>query len=181
VLLRYTVGVKTAICLLILVMLFPASVLAWDENDESSLQTPDGVVNELYRLICVPKGGPEPDWERVRSLFIPEAVIILRVSKDASSTFTVQGWIDDFIAYNTKAKSSERGFEEKIVRMAPTVFRDIAHILVLYEARMLDWSKPAAPGVDSIELVRKDGRWFIAAITNDLPNAENPIPAALKE
>ena len=144
------------------------------------LETAEGVVQELYRLICVPVGG-KTDWEQVRNLFIPEAVIILRVSKTASSTFTVQGWIDDFIAYNDKAKSSERGFEEKIVRMSTTVFRDIAHILVLYEARMLDWSKPAAPGVDSIELIRKDGRWWIAAITNDLPNEENPIPAALKE
>lgn len=162
-------------------MLFPARVFASDENEEAWLQSPDGVVNELYRLICVPKGGPEPDWEKVRTLFIPEAVIVLRVSKEGFSTFTVQGWIDDFVAFNTKARSSERGFEEKIVRMSPTVFRDIAHILVLYEARMLDWTKPAQPGVDSVELVRKDGRWWIAAITNDIPNEENPIPAALKE
>jgi hypothetical protein len=172
---------KHAICLLILLMLFPASAFAPDENEKAWLQSPDGVVNELYRLICVPKGGPEPDWEKVRTLFIPEAVIILRVSKEGFSTFTVQGWIDDFIAYNTKAKSSERGFEEKIVRMSPTVFRDIAHVLVLYEARMLDWTKPAQPGVDSVELVRKDGRWWIAAITNDIPNEENPVPAALKD
>ncbi len=164
-----------------LVMLFPARAFAWDENDEHSLQSAESVVSELYPLICVPRGGPEPDWERVRSLFIPEAVIILRVSKEGSSTFTVQGWIDDFVAFNTKARSSERGFEEKIVRMSPTVFRDIAHILVLYEARMLDWSKPAQPGVDSVELVHKDGRWWIAAITNDFPNEEHPIPAALKD
>jgi hypothetical protein len=144
------------------------------------LETAEGVVQELYRLICVPVGA-KTDWEQVRNLFIPEAVIILRVSKTASNTFTVQGWIDDFIAYNEKAKSSERGFEEKIVRMSTTVFRDIAHILVLYEARMLDWSKPAAPGVDSIELIRRDGRWWIAAITNDLPNEAHPIPAALKD
>lgn len=170
----------------LLVLLTLAAFPVWaDTRPEpppgDPLQSADGVVRELYRLICVPKGGPEPDWEQVRSLFIPEAVIILRVSKDAASTFTVQGWIDDFKAFNTKAKSSERGFEEKIVRMKPTVFRDIAHVLVLYEARMLDWSKPAAPGVDSVELIRKDGRWWIAAITNDLPNEEHPIPAALKD
>ncbi|HEX6791531.1 MAG TPA: hypothetical protein VF247_09495 [Candidatus Krumholzibacteria bacterium] len=144
------------------------------------LQSPEGVVRELYRLVCVPAGG-DTDWNAVRALFIPEAVIVLRVSKDASSTFTLQGWIDDFIAFNTKAKSSERGFEEKIVRMSPMVFRDIAHVLVLYEARMLDWTRPASQGVDSIELIRKGDRWWIAAITNDLPNEEHPVPAALKD
>jgi hypothetical protein len=169
------------VCLLAIIMLLcPALVFASDAPAQP-LQSPEGVIRELYRLICVPKGGPEPDWEPVRALFIPEAVIVLRVSKDASSTFSVQGWIDDFVAFNTKAKSSERGFEERIVRMSTTEFRDIAHSLVLYEARMLDWTKPAQRGVDSIELVRRDGRWWIAAITNDIPNEEHPVPAALKD
>ena len=147
-----------------------------------SLESAEGVVRELYRLVCIPVGG-ETDWDQVRNLFIPEAVIHLRVSKEASDTFTLEGWIDDFVAFNEKARSSERGFEEKIVRLSSTQFRDIAHVLVLYEARMLDWGddRPPTQGVDSIELIRKDGRWWIAAITNDIPNQENPIPAELKE
>jgi hypothetical protein len=172
------------IILLASVLLSGAFVRAADSpvvlKSEDPLQSAEAVVRELYRLVCVPVGG-DTDWEQVRKLFIPEAVIVLRVSKESSTTFTVQTWIDDFIAYNKKARSSERGFEEKIVRLSPMVFRDIAHVLVLYEARMLDWSKPASPGVDSIELIRKDGRWWIAAITNDLPNADHPIPAVLKE
>jgi hypothetical protein len=175
---------KHALVLIVLLLCAAPAAFSADAPEtakaDATLATAEGVVKELYRLICVPVGG-KTDWEQVRRLFIPEAVIILRVSKDASSTFTVQSWIDDFIAYNEKAKSSERGFEEKIVRMSTTEFRDIAHILVLYEARMLDWSRPAAPGVDSIELIRKGGRWWIAAITNDLPNDEHPIPAALKD
>ena len=170
--------------LLITVFLLPLvsrAALCGEPVRAGELQSAQGVVRELYRLVCVPVGG-DTDWEQVRTLFLPEAVIVLRESKDALSTFTLQGWIDDFIAYNKKARSSERGFEEKIVRMAPSEFRDIAHILVLYEARLLDWKdKPAQPGVDSIELVRKDGRWWIAAITNDIPNTENPIPTALRE
>jgi len=173
---------RTMLVLLLVLTLIPSAVSFADNKPKADdpLQSAEGVVKELYRLVCVPVGG-NTDWEQVRKLFIPEAVIVLRVSKDASTTFSVQTWIDDFVAYNIKAKSSERGFEEKIVRMKATEFRDIAHILVLYEARMLDWSKPASPGVDSIELIRKDGRWWIAAITNDLPNDEHPIPAALKE
>ena len=169
---------------LLLAILIACACTSWSRAAEvpaaDPLQSPEGVVNELYRLVCVPVGGGT-DWNAVRNLFIPEAVVVLRVSKDASSTFTLQGWIDDFVAFNTKAKSSERGFEEKIVRMSPMVFRDIAHVLVLYEARMLDWTRPASRGVDSIELIRRDGRWWIAAITNDLPDEEHPVPAALKD
>jgi len=167
------------ISIFVLVSLSNGAVAA-GPND-ASLQTAEGVVRELYRLVCIPVGG-ETDWDQVRNLFLPAAVIHLRVSRDASDTFTLDGWIDDFIAFNEKARSSERGFEEKIVRLSTTEFRDIAHVLVLYQARMLDWGdRPPSEGVDSIELIRKDGRWWIAAITNDIPDQENPIPAALKD
>jgi hypothetical protein len=171
--------------LLMLVFLRPVSAFAADSpasppGIDERLQSAEGVVRELYRLVCIAPGD-STDWEAVRALFIPEAVIFLRVSKEASSTFTLQGWIDDFIAFNKKARSGERGFEEKIVRMSPMVFRDIAHVLVLYEARMLDWTRPPSTGVDSIELIRRGGRWWIAAITNDIPDEEHPVPAALKD
>ncbi len=145
------------------------------------LTTPEGVVRELYRMVCVDKGGPDTDWSQVRNLFLPQAVVVLRVSKDASQVFDVQGWIDDFVAWDEKARVKERGFYEKILVMKPRVFRDIANVFVHYEAAIVDSDKKPTHGVDSIELVRKDGRWWIASITNDLPNAEHPLPAELQE
>lgn len=142
--------------------------------------TAEGVVRELYRHVTVEK-GQVTDWEEVRKLFIPEAVIVLRVSKDATTVFDVQGWIDDFVAWNEKANVKERGFSETIIVLEPRVFRDIANVFVLYEAALKDSSRPPSRGVDSIELIRKDGRWWIVSITNDLPNAENPIPAQLQK
>jgi len=147
---------------------------------DAPLESAEGVVRELYRLVCVAVGD-STDWNAVRNLFIPEAVIHLRVSKDASSTFDLEGWIQDFVDFNTKARVKERGFEEKIVRMDTLVFRDIAHVLVLYEARILDSPRPPTVGVDSIELIRRDNRWWIAAITNDLPTPEHPVPPQLEE
>jgi len=142
--------------------------------------TPEDVVRELYRLVCVDV-GQESDWEAVRNLYLPQAVIVLRVSKDASQVFDVQGWIDDFKTWDEKARVKERGFSEKIVTLKPRVFRDIANVFVLYEARIHDSDKPPTRGIDSIELVKKDGRWWIAAITNDLINADHPVPAELRE
>lgn len=150
------------------------------ETPPSMLDTAEGVVRELYRLISV-EPGQTTDWEQVRVLFLPEAVIVLRVSKDAMSTFSVQGWMDDFIAFNERARVVERGFTEKIVRMDTTVFRDIANVFVLYEASITDSERPPTIGVDSIDLIRKDGRWWIASIVNDLPTAEHPVPARLVE
>ena len=142
--------------------------------------TAESVVRELYRLVSVEK-GQVTDWEQVRNLFLPQAVIALRVSKDASQVFDLQGWIDDFVAWDEKARVKERGFYEKILVLKPRVFRDIANVFVLYEAAIVDSDHPPTKGIDSIELIRKDGRWWIASITNDLPNANNPIPPELQE
>jgi len=142
--------------------------------------TAEAVVKELYKLVCVAP-GQKTDWEQVRALYIPEAVIVLRTSKTENTVFSVQGWIDDFAAWDEKANVIERGFEEKIVAMKTTEFRDIAHILVRYEARITSSDKPPTVGVDSIELIRKDGRWWIAAITNDLPTPEHPVPAVIAD
>ncbi|MCI0451432.1 MAG: DUF1697 domain-containing protein [Candidatus Latescibacteria bacterium] len=171
------IAAKLALGLALLVS--PLAVRA-DSPPPTPFLSAEGVVRELYRLVTVEK-GQETDWEAARALFLPEAVIVLRVSKEATQVFDVQGWIDDFIAWNEKARVKERGFSEKIIVLKPRVFRDIANVFVLYEASLSDSSKPPSRGVDSIELVKKDGRWWIAAITNDLPNAEHPIPAELQE
>jgi hypothetical protein len=163
---------------LALLVLGAAPVYA--QTGDAALDTPEGVVRELYRLICV-EPGQTTDWEEVRPLFLPEAVIVLRVSKDAMSTFSVQGWIDDFVAFNERARVIERGFTEKIVRLDAIVFRDIANVFVLYEAAITDSPRPPTRGVDSIDLIRKDGRWWIASIVNDLPTPEHPVPSRLAQ
>jgi len=41
---------------------------------QADLQTPEGLIEEIYRLVTFP-AGTTPDWDAVRSLFIPEATV----------------------------------------------------------------------------------------------------------
>jgi hypothetical protein len=119
-----------------LLLMFTAAGPAAAEPMASPLSTAEGVVRELYRLVCV-EPGQSTNWEH--------------------------------------------GFSETIVRLDATVFRDIANVLVLYDAAITDSERAPTRGVDSIDLIQKDGRWWIASIVNDLPNADHPIPARLSE
>jgi len=172
------IAAKLALALLLVAV--PLAASAETPAVAPAYDTAESVVRELYRLVTIEK-GQETDWEQVRNLFLPQAVVVLRVSKDASQVFDVQGWIDDFVAWDLKAKVKDTGFSEKIVTLKPRVFRDIANVFVLYEASITGADRPPTRGVDSIELVKKDGRWWIAAITNDLINADNPVPKELAE
>lgn len=174
------IAAKLALALLLVSAPLAARAQPPASAPAKSLQTAEGVVRELYRLVTVEK-GQVTDWGQVHDLFLPQAVIVLRVSKDTSTVFDLQGWIDDFVAWDEKARVQDRGFSETIKVLKPRVFRDIANVLVLYEAAITDSDHPPTKGVDSIELIRKDGRWWITAITNDLPNADNPIPPELQE
>jgi len=143
-------------------------------------QTAEGVVTRLYELVTFEAGSP-PDWTDVKSLFIDEAVIVLRTTRTTTTVFDVQGFVDDFIAFSERPIVKERGFTEKIVRTDPTVIGDMAHVWVLYEASIPGSTRPPQQGVDSFSLIKQDGRWRIAAVTNEIPTPARPIPPQLSE
>jgi hypothetical protein len=146
---------------------------------DSELATAEGVVTELYGLVTFP-AGTTPDWDRVRSLFLDEAVVILRTTRTESTVFSVEGFVQDFVNFIERANVEQTGFSEKITKMKSMVFRDLAHVLVLYEAHIPGSPRAPTIGVDSFQLVKRDGRWWIVSVTNDLPNAEHPIPVELR-
>ena len=57
---------------------FPA--VAQEILRESDRTSAEGVVEELYELVTF-QAGTTPDWDVVRSLFLPEAVVVLRTSR----------------------------------------------------------------------------------------------------
>jgi hypothetical protein len=148
-------------------------------SKENAFKTAEGVVTELYKLVTF-EAGSTPDWERVKSTFIDEAVIVLRTSWENTNIFSVEGFVDDFINFIERANAEKTGFMEKIIRMKPMVFGDTAHILVLYEAHIPGSPRPPQQGVDSFLLIKKSGRWWIVAVTNELPTPERSLPPELR-
>jgi len=152
-------------------------------------QNPDlsQFVTGIYGLVSSTE-GKLPDWEKVRGCFLKEAVVVLRTSRTELKTFSVDGFIQDFVDFYERpmklgqetVQPKVAGFKEKVLRMKTWQFGDIAHALVLYEASIPGVGKPQQ-GVDSWLLVRRDGRWLVAGITNEVVTANNPVPAELAE
>ena len=146
-----------------------------DHPDDGAFQTAEGVVSEIYKLVSFEK-GTTPDWEKVKSLFIDDAVIVLRTSRDSMTVLSKQGFVDLFIHDIEKYQLDEKGFKETVISTKTTVFGNIAHCFTVYEVSVLDGSMPPMRGVDSFQLMEKNGRWYIVAITNEIPRPDNPIP-----
>ena len=139
-----------------------------------------GVVTRLYDLVTF-DAGTTPDWERVRALFLDEAVVVLRTGRDEMSVFSVDGFVDDFVAFIEEADVEKTGFTERILGMKSFVYGDIAHVLVLFESHIPGSGRDPHEGIDSFELIRREGRWQIASITNERPTEDNPIPESVFE
>ncbi|UCG27348.1 MAG: hypothetical protein JSV24_10270 [Bacteroidales bacterium] len=169
---------RIVIRLLFFASLFNIFPLANGRAMEKDSLNPEQVIYELYDLVTIRKGSTG-DWESVRKLFIDEAVIVLRTSREGTTVFSLDGFIDDFVNFVANYNIKETGFTEKIISIKPWVFGDMAHVLVLYEASIPGSGRPPQQGVDSFLLIRKEGSWKVAAITNEIPTPERPVPDEL--
>lgn len=162
-------------------------LLAWNAAAETPARTAGGLVAGLYEMVSS-EGGQLPDWDKVRDCFLKEAVFVLRTSRTETATFSLEGFIKDFVDFYERPYKTaegavlprEKGFREKVIRMKVWEYGDMAHVLVLYEARILGISRPPQQGVDSWLLARRDGRWFVAAVTNETVAPDRPVPPELR-
>lgn len=146
------------------------------QQPSSAPESAEQTVRSLYDLVSA---GPSasPDWEAVRGLFLPEAVIVLRTAREALTVFSVDGFLEDFRTFYASPDVTEKGFKETVLELRATEVGDMAQAWVLYEARVPGGR--GNRGVDSFLLVRRDGRWRVAAVTNEVPIPGRPLPSDL--
>jgi hypothetical protein len=155
----------------------PIAAQVVESSDQ--IRSADAVVHELYDMVTFP-AGTTPDWDEFRALFLPESVVVLRSSREATSVFTLDGFVEDWLRFIDGSNIEETGFTERVIRTHSTEFGDIAHVWVLYEAEIPGLGRPPQAGVDSFQLVRREGSWKIASITNEIPTPDRPIPLVLR-
>jgi len=137
--------------------------------------TPVAPIEDIYSAVSAKPGG-SIDWERVRSMFIDEAVVVLRTSRDKSTQFTADGFIQDFKNFYQDPRVKAGGFEEKILSIKTMVYLDIAFIATVYSAAIPGDMRPPTRGVDLWLLGKKEGRWKIISVVNEVIPAGQELP-----
>jgi hypothetical protein len=165
----------------LLILAIPVSAAqAGTSPDENVFLDPERLVRGLYAAVSFDP-GPGPNWEFVKTFFLPQAVLGVRMTPTSMAVLNVQEFVDWFIGDVEKFKMKERGFEETVVKLRLTVFGDMAHAFVVYKARLkTPATAPGQYGLDSWELMKKDGRWWIVGMTNDVVRRGRALPEELK-
>jgi len=142
---------------------------------DSWYESPVALIEGIYSAVSAEAGGAV-DWERVRSMFIDEAVVILRTSREKLTQFTVEGFIQDFKNFYQDPRVIANGFGEKILSMKTMAYKDIAFIATVYSAAIPEEVRPPTRGVDLWLLHKKDGFWKIASVVNEVIPAGQELP-----
>lgn len=145
----------------------------------SDVESPDAIVLAAYASIAREPGQPF-DWDRFRSLFLPEARLIPNTEQRQGSfeVLTAEGFIEWIQAFTPPPGSAnDQGFQEEQVSAEIVRYGDVAHVFSSYQKHFWGSDEILGRGINSFQLVQNGGRWWIAGIAWDEETGAGPIPA----
>jgi len=151
----------------------PAPAQTLPAANPKDVESIDAIMAALYGVISGPAG--ERDWDRFRSLFLPEARMgAVRKKPDGSflaSTFTAAGYVQRAGSY-----FKEHAFFESELSRKTEQFGQGAHVFSTYESRNAPGEKPFARGINSLQLFNDGKRWYVVSIFWDEERPDNQLP-----
>lgn len=141
-----------------LILLFTTTVFCQGPD----LSDMDVIMDELYDVISGEK-GEERDWDHFRNLFKPDAKLI--PTRDMQGEISVNYLSPEDYISNAGPYLEANGFFEKEIYRVTERFGNIAHVFSTYETyRTASDTEPFARGINSIQLLFDNNRWWIVNI-----------------
>lgn len=138
----------------------------------------DTLVAGLYKA-CTFDAGGEPDFKKLRAYCLDGVGFVQPVGRARKVAKAVD--LDTFFGLwerdIQRSRETNTAFRESIVRVHKRGFGNLMHCFVVFEIRIGAADSPVrARGVDSIQLYKDRGRWWVASITTDFERPTKPIP-----
>ena len=152
----------------------------WPVAKPADVHSSEAIINAVYSVISGGKNQPR-DWNRMRSLFIPDARLIPSITVPATPghpahTDAVTHTVNDYIALNNKYMVSN-GFFERSIHNDVEQFGNIVQIWSTYESRHnANDPKPFARGINSFQLLKDGDRYWVVNILWDDETPGHLIP-----
>ena len=149
----------------------------WPVGKPEDVKSVDAIITAYYATVSGAKGEAR-DWNRLRSLMLPEAKMFssrMAGNRPIPIVLTIDQYID------ANRKYFERGgyYEKEIHRKADT-FGNIAQVFSTYESRRAaEAPQPYSRGLNSFQLINDGERWWIVSVLWTSETPEHQIPVEL--
>ena len=131
----------------------------------------DQAVRGVYEVISGPP-GQKRDFDRMRTLFAPGATLKAIGPKGLHG-----GSLEDYISRNAEILEKE-GFTERELGRRVEVWGGLATAWSAYDGRTANGSFHER-GINSMQLVKVEGKWLVASILWQEETPQFPLPADL--
>ena len=146
------------------------------EAKVDDVKSVDSIIKAYYGSISGPKGQAR-EWDRMRSLFMAGGRYIApRISNGKVSPVIITP--EEFVKANRRYFEGGGYFENEIHRTV-NQFGNVANVFSTYESKHAkDDTEAYSRGINSIQLMKAGGRWWITSIMWDYENgqADHEIP-----
>lgn len=170
----------------LLLMIAPLSQTATAQDDDSATTVPeadpadvesiDAIMLAVYDVISG-AAGETRDWDRMRTLFRPEAKLIPVGRAAQGAPLQPIYWDLEFYINNVGPRLEEGGFFEVEINRVVERYGNIAHVFSTYESRRNeDDAEPFTRGINSFQLFFDGDRWWVVNIFWQGETPNNPIP-----
>jgi hypothetical protein len=152
----------------------PSSIAShpdWPKARKDDVASVDSLMAALYDVISGPAGKAR-DWERFRSLFLPDGRLgvirhppenQLKSLPEDVVFLTPQDYIDRDAPFFQNNGFFERGIANRVEE-----FGNLVSVWSTYESRhSADDPKPFVRGINSLQIVKAQGRYWVASIIWD--------------
>ena len=171
--------------LIVILLLFSAHKTVQAQTDSfpaatKDVESIDAIIRSLYEVISGPAGQAR-NWNRMRSLFLPEAKMIATGTSQTGEIVKRVMTVEDYITRNGPVLEKNGFFEQEIFRKQE-VYGRIAHCFSTYAAkRNADDATAFMRGINSIQLYNDGKRWWILSIfwqseSKDVPLTKEYLP-----
>lgn len=142
-------------------------------KNRSDVDTVEHLVSALYDVISGPAGKPR-DWDRFRSLFLPDGRLgVIRADAPAKENQPARHSdalfrTPDMYVERNDPYFKTSGFFERGIANRVELFGNLVQVWSTYESRhaMTDLA-PFARGINSIQIVHAQGRFWLASLMWD--------------
>lgn len=148
---------------------------AWPAARPSDVSSMNAILHAVYEVISGPKGQVR-DWDRFRSLFIPEARLIA-VHRDEHGLEHALVFTPAQFAEKAGAYMREHGFFERETHRKVDRYGAVAQVFSTYASRHArSDAKPFQRGINSFQLMYDGHRWWVVTIYWQPERPDLPIP-----
>lgn len=142
---------------------------------DADVKSIEGIIGAVYDVISG-DSGVQRNWDRLRSLFHPQARMISSGMRPDNSIRMRSLTVEEFISI-VQPNTQKEGFFERELHKVTDQYGHIAHVFSTYESRHhTSDPRPYTRGINSFQLYWDGSRWWIMNLLWNSESPSEPIP-----